>query len=192
MANRGMARLVDWHQATGRWANWWAPCHSAGTNRRPRCPGRHRRANPFELEAAPTKLSANFAPHSLTQNPEVLRDTPDHDGRVQRWGSTSIAACRHSGTWPRKLARTVPHDQKSPDTEISGRLKRERRIIYADSRHRSPVRPSAVSLSPNDLPENRGAERPLVPSGGRSIQSTSAANRKPQKRQTRALNLIRS
>jgi hypothetical protein len=66
----------------------------------------------------------------------------------------------------------------------------ERRIVYADSRHHSPVRANLVSLSTNDL-SDRGNERPLVLSGGRSIHSTPASNRKPQKRQTRALCLIR-
>jgi hypothetical protein len=89
-----------------------------------------------------------------------------------------------------KFARTHLGNQKSPAAQMGGQFKRERRIVYADSRHHSPVRASVVSLSTNDLSDG-GDERPLVLSGGRSIHSTPASNRKPQKRQTRALGLIR-
>ncbi len=61
-----------------------------------------------------------------------------------------------------KLARTRLGDQKSPGAQVGGQLKRERRIVYADSHcHRSPVRPSVVSLSTNDLSDSQAAERPL-------------------------------
>jgi len=88
------------------------------------------------------------------------------------------------------LASTRLADQKSLAAQVGRQFKRERRIVYADSHcHRSPVRPSVSSLSTNDLAESRGAER-LVFDDGRSIHSTPASQRKPQKRQMRALSLI--
>jgi hypothetical protein len=90
-----------------------------------------------------------------------------------------------------KLARTYLDDQKPPVAQVGGQFKHQRRIVYADSRHRSLVRPSQSSLSTNDFADSRGAERPLVFSGGRSIHSRPASNENPQKRQTGALNLIR-
>lgn len=54
-----------------------------------------------------------------------------------------------------KLASTSLGDEKSPGAQVAGQLKRERRIVYADSHcQRSLVRPSFSSLYRNDLAES--------------------------------------
>ena len=90
-----------------------------------------------------------------------------------------------------KLTKTSLGNQKPPVAQVGGQLNHKRRIVYADSRHRSLVRLSLSCLSTNELAESPGADRPLVLSGGRSIHSTPASNQEPQKRQTGALSLTR-
>jgi hypothetical protein len=140
------------------------------------------------------------------QTADRAAESDDFDSLVAQPARVKVCPLGNDGLHPRavvpftnvveqvdaKLARTSVDDQKPPVAQVRGQFKHQRRIVYADSRHRSLVSLALSSLSRNDLAESRGDERPLVLNGGRSIHSRPASNQNPQRRQTRALSLIRS
>ena len=140
------------------------------------------------------------------QTADRAAESDDFDSLVAQPARVKVCPLGNDGLHPRavvpftnvveqvdaKLARTSVDDQKPPVAQVGGQFKHQRRIAYADSRHRSLVRSSVFSLSAKVLAERQGAERPLVLSGGRLTHPTPSSKRTPQKRQMRALSLIRS
>ena len=98
-----------------------------------------------------------------------LAESDDFDGIVRQPARVKACPLGNDGPRPRavvpfadaveqvdaKLASTSLGDEKSPGAQVGGQLKRERRIVYADSHcQRSLVRPSFSSLYRNDLAES--------------------------------------